>query len=228
MKIYNYKEDTKEYLNSTEAYEDPEASRRQGKFIPMMPANSTLLAPPDYDPQNQIPVFEDGQWVIKADYRKNYKKVTDDFITEYIKDIGEIADGCVVTKELAEEIDKNPDRFKIENGKVLKKSDEEYAAFEAEREKERIANLNLTAADVERAIYKAKGIDFDDVIRLVEAQPLSEDDKPAIDLKALKIELKANNFYRGNPYIDAVGTLLGFTSEQLDEFFETNDYTKLM
>ena len=228
MKIYNYKEDTKEYLNSIEAYEDPEASRRQGKFIPMMPANSTLLAPPDYDPQNQIPVFEDGQWVIKADYRKNYKKVTDDFITEYIKDIGEIADGCVVTKELAEEIDENPDRFKIENGEVLKKSDEEYAAFETEREKERIANLNLTAADVERAIYKAKGIDFDDVIRLVEAQPLSEDDKPAIDLKALKIELKANNFYRGNPYIDAVGTLLGFTKEQLDEFFETNDYTKLM
>ena len=228
MKIYNYKEDTKEYLNSIEAYEDPEASRRQGKFIPMMPANSTLLAPSDYNPQNQIPVFENGQWVIKADYRKNYKKVTDDFITEYIKDIGEIADGCVVTKELAEEIDKNPDRFKIENGEVIRKSDEEYAAFEAEREKERIANLNLTAADVERAIYKAKGIDFDDVIRLVEAQPLSEDDKPAIDLKALKIELKANNFYRGNPYIDAVGTLLGFTKEQLDEFFETNDYTKLM
>lgn len=228
MKIYNYKEDTKEYLNSIEAYEDPEASRRQGKFIPMMPANSTLLAPPDYDPQNQIPVFENSQWVIKADYRKNYKKVTDDFITEYIKDIGEIADGYVVTKELADEIDKNPDMFKIENGKVLKKSDEEYAEFEAEREKERIANLNLTAADVERAIYKAKGIDFDDVIRLVEAQPLSEDDKPAIDLKALKIELKANNFYRGNPYIDAVGTLLGFTKEQLDEFFETNDYTKLM
>lgn len=228
MKIYNYKEDTKEYLNSTEAYEDPEASRRQGKFIPMMPANSTLLAPPGYNPQNQIPVFEDGQWVIKADYRKNYKKVTDDFITEYIKDIGEIADGYVVTKELADEIDKNPDMFKIENGEVIRKSDEEYAAFEAEREKERIANLNLTAADVERAIYKAKGLDFDDVIRLVEAQPLSEDDKPAIDLKALKIELKANNFYRGNAYIDAVGTLLGFTKEQLDEFFETNDYTKLM
>lgn len=39
---------------------------------------------------------------------------------------------------------------------------------------------------------------------------------------------KANNFYRGNPYIDAVGTLLGFTKEQLDEFFETNDYTKLL
>ena len=102
------------------------------------------------------------------------------------------------------------------------KTDEEKAAEEAER----IAKLNLTAADVERAIYKAKGIDFEDMLKLVEAQPIAEGE--GLDLKALKIELKANNFYRGNPYIDAVGTLLGFTKEQLDEFFETNDYTKLM
>lgn len=104
---------------------------------------------------------------------------------------------------------------------------EEYEAERAQKEAERIAMLNLTAADVERAIYKAKGIDFDDVIALVEAQALSEE-TPAIDIKALKIELKANNFYRGNPYIDVVGTLLGFTKEQLDEFFDTNDYTKLL
>ena len=104
---------------------------------------------------------------------------------------------------------------------------EAYEAEQAQKEAERTAMLNLTAADVERAIYKAKGIDFDDVIDLVEAQALSEE-TPAIDIKALKIELKANNFYRGNPYIDVVGTLLGFTKEQLDEFFETNDYTKLL
>ena len=109
---------------------------------------------------------------------------------------------------------------------------EEYEQEQAQKETERIAKLNLTAADVERAIYKAKGLDFDDVIALVEqaneAMPLAEGEVPAIDIKALKIELKANNFYRGNPYIDAVGTLLGFTKQQLDEFFETNDYTKLM
>ena len=98
----------------------------------------------------------------------------------------------------------------------------------AQQEAERIAMLNLTAADVERAIYKAKGIDFEDVIALIEAQPLSEGQSPVVDIKALKIELKANNFYRGNPYIDIVGTLLGFSKEQLDEFFETNDYTKLL
>ncbi len=105
---------------------------------------------------------------------------------------------------------------------------EEYQQEQAQKEKERIAMLNLTAADVERAIYKAKGLDFDDIVALVEAQPLAEDGTPQIDIKALKIELKANNFYRGNPYINQVGTLLGLTSQQLDEFFETNDYTKLI
>ena len=105
---------------------------------------------------------------------------------------------------------------------------EEYQQEQAQKEKERIAMLNLTAADVERAIYKAKGLDFDDILALVEAQPLAEDGTPQIDIKALKIELKANNFYRGNPYISQVGSLLGFTSQQLDDFFETNDYTKLL
>ncbi len=104
----------------------------------------------------------------------------------------------------------------------------EYIQQQAQKEAQRIAMLNLTAADVERAIYKAKGLDFDDILTLVEAQPLSDDGTAQIDIKALKIELKANNFYRGNPYINQVGALLGLTSQQLDEFFETNDYTKLM
>ena len=104
------------------------------------------------------------------------------------------------------------------------KTDEQKAQEEAQK----IAMLNLTAADVERAIYKAKGLDFEDIIALIEAQPLNEDGEAILDIKALKIELKANNFYRGNPYINQVGTLLGLTSQQLDEFFKTNDYTKLM
>lgn len=92
-----------------------------------------------------------------------------------------------------------------------------------EERQQRIAMLSLTGADVERGIYKAKGMDFDDIVALVtQLQP------EGLDIKALKIELKANYFYRGNPYVDAVGSLLGFTKEQLDEFFETNDYAKLI
>ena len=81
-----------------------------------------------------------------------------------------------------------------------------------QQEFERIQKLSLTRADVERALYKAKGIDFDDVLELVK-------DKPEIDLKALKIELKANNFYRGNPYINQIGALLNITSDELDYLF---------
>lgn len=95
------------------------------------------------------------------------------------------------------------------------------------QESERIARLYLTGADVERGIYQAKGMDFDDIIQKVE-ELSSLGVEEAIDLKALKIELKANHFYRGNPYVNAVGSLLGFTSEQLDKFFETNDYKFLV
>lgn len=96
---------------------------------------------------------------------------------------------------------------------------EEIALQEAER----IAKLYLTGADVERGIYQAKGMDFDDILAFVMANP-----PVGLDVKALKIELKANHFYRGNPYVNAVGALLGFTSEQLDKFFEFNDYTYLL
>ena len=116
---------------------------------------------------------------------------------------------------------------KIINDTVVDNS-VEYQSELLQKEQERIAMLNLTAADVERAIYKAKGMDFDDIINLLQAQPLSDNGEPLVNIKELKIELKANNFYRGNPYINLVGSLLGFSNTQLDEFFETNDYTKLM
>ena len=89
----------------------------------------------------------------------------------------------------------------------------------AQEEKERIAKLYLTGADVERGIYQAKGMDFDDILAFVTANP-----PEGLDIKALRIELKANNFYRGNPYVDVIGRKLGFTKEQLDKFFEKKDY----
>lgn len=101
--------------------------------------------------------------------------------------------------------------------------DPEYENKLAQAEAERLAMLSLTGADVERGIYKAKGMDFDDIVAFVEANS-----PQGLDVKALKIELKANNFYRGNQYVDVVGALLGFSKEQLDKFFEFNDYTYLL
>lgn len=115
------------------------------------------------------------------------------------------------------------DKEYVLDGEEYVLKDEDWEEKQAQKEKERVAKLYLTGADVERGIYQAKGMDFDDIIALVtQLQP------EGLDIKALKIELKANNFYRGNPYVDAIGGLLGFTKEQLDKFFETNDYVYLI
>ena len=108
-----------------------------------------------------------------------------------------------------------------------------YAEEEiAQQEQQRIAMLSLTGADVERGIYKAKGMDFDDIIVMVESinnqTPVEDEQLPKIDIKALKIELKANNFYRGSEYVSKVGALLGFTEKMLDDFFQYNNYKYLL
>lgn len=129
------------------------------------------------------------------------------------------------------------DKEYVLDGEEYVLKDEAWEERQKQAERERIAKLFLTGADVERGIYQAKGIDFDDIIALVEHLSKGELDLETgeiinksvdIDVKALKIELKANHFYRGNPYVNAVGALLGFTSEQLDKFFEFNDYTYLL
>ncbi len=130
---------------------------------------------------------------------------------------------CVIEDSLWAEY-AGTNKWDIVDGVFIDITDtEEYKAKQAQKERERIAKLYLTGADVERGIYQAKGMDFDDIVALVtQLQP------DGLDIKALKIELKANNFYRGNPYVSAIGGLLGFTIGQLDKFFETNDYTVLL
>lgn len=113
------------------------------------------------------------------------------------------------------EIKEVPEDYTIVDFKLVSLQEEQE--IEQQKERERLDMLFMTGSDVERAIYKVKGIDFDDILAMVK-------DNPAIDAKVLKIEFKANNFYRGNPYISKVGTLLEFTSEQMDRFFDTKDW----
>ena len=86
-------------------------------------------------------------------------------------------------------------------------------------ERERLDGLTLTPADVERALYKAKAMDFEDLKALIVERI------PAIDIKALSIEFRAKNFYRGAEasgmrLFDGVGALLGYSSEDMDYLFE--------
>lgn len=90
---------------------------------------------------------------------------------------------------------------------------------EAQRERQRLDALTLTPADVERALYRAKGMDFEDLKALI-AQQI-----PSIDIKGLAIEFRAKDFYRGAEangmrLFDVVGQLLGYTPQDMDYLFE--------
>ena len=86
---------------------------------------------------------------------------------------------------------------------------------QAQKERERINLLSMTKREMFLGLYQAKGITPD----MLKAQ--------ITDPQAL-IEFEyANDYYRGNPLIDVIGSQLGFTTEQLDKFFETKDYIYL-
>lgn len=102
--------------------------------------------------------------------------------------------------------------YQLYNGEYL--TPEEVA----ERERQRLDALTLTPADVERALYKAKGMDFEDLKALIAEQI------PTVDIKGLSIEFRAKDFYRGAVangmrLFDVVGVLLGYTSQDMDELF---------
>lgn len=85
-----------------------------------------------------------------------------------------------------------------------------------ELRKEQIAKLSMTKREMFLGLYQAKGITPD----MLKTQ--------ITDPQAL-IEFEyANDYYRGNPLIDVIGAKLGFTTERLDKFFETKDYTYLI
>lgn len=91
-----------------------------------------------------------------------------------------------------------------------------------QKERERLDSLTLTPADVERALYKAKSMDFEDLKALI-AEKI-----PTIDLKALAIEFRAKDFYRGAEaggmrLFDIVGALLGYTPNDMDILFLTKN-----
>lgn len=90
---------------------------------------------------------------------------------------------------------------------------------EKEREeRERKDAMTLTPADVERALYKAKEMDFEDLKALI-VQAL-----PTVDIKALSIEFRAKDFYRGAVangmrLFDVVAPLIGYTPDDMDYLF---------
>lgn len=102
-----------------------------------------------------------------------------------------------------------------------------FKSEQAQKEAERIAHLSLTRGDVLRGLLLAKGVTKEQISQMIEAMPTSSQEQIVVKELA-KIDFEdALNFYRGVPLIDTIGLQLGFTKEQLDKFFDTNDYRYL-
>lgn len=215
MKIYNYDKTTKEYLFESEASLDPQATKNQGKEVYLIPDCATVKKPPSVR-KNEICIFIDG-WQIKSDFRGQYI-VNSDMMPEIVEEIGDIKEGyIVITDEQAHKIQEDDLFYIISNNTLIENPN--YEHDKQERERQRKDQLTLTPADVERALYRAKGMDFDD-LKIMIAQAL-----PTIDIKELAIEFRAKDFYRGAMangirLFDVVGQLLGYTSDDIDYLFE--------
>jgi hypothetical protein len=125
----------------------------------------------------------------------------------------------VTNFEITEEIYNDIDRYMwdVDNQEVI--INPNYEEEQRQKERQRLDALTLTPADVERALYRAKGMDFEDLKALI-AQQI-----PTIDIKGLAIEFRAKDFYRGAVasgvrLFDVVGQLLGYMPTDMDYLFE--------
>ena len=117
----------------------------------MIPAYATSIEPPELK-ENEAAVFdvENNKWVVEPDYRKNFKLVTAEFNIQNITKIGEIKDGFVVLKDIAELIKQNPQHFKIKNNEVVKKTELEIETETKEAERQvKIAEIKAKLEEID-------------------------------------------------------------------------------
>ena len=191
MNLYNYDKNTKEYLSITLASADPMETKIRGEFVPLVPACATLIEPPKTG-ENEVAIFNGKVWEIKKDFRVSHKICDENFNIKDITEIGEIEENYLITTEMAELIKENPDKFKIQNEKKTKKTEEEYQEFldnkikkeETEKIKNQLLELDSKAIRPIRAILAGTGSAED-------TEKLNEVEKEAKKLRSELIILES-------------------------------------
>jgi hypothetical protein len=100
-----------------------------------------------------------------------------------------------------------------------------YTEAEIEQaEKERIANIALTRADVFEALILARGLTKQMLRSFIEKDETLNDIEKALYLNRFDDALE---FYRKHPAIDFISEKLGISTDDMDKFFDTKDYNYL-
>jgi len=106
----------------------------------------------------------------------------------------------------------NAHNYKVEETKTQLEAWGYTAEEQAEQERERLDMLSLTKREVFLALYRDKGITPEQLRAQIQStEALIEFDY-------------ANDYFRGNPLINSIGAMLGYTSEQLDYLFEHKEF----
>ena len=140
MLVYNYDENTKEYLGSEEAYIDPIATATSGTTKYFVPINTTTIIPPEA-PNGFVQVYENNSWQLVRDNREKWQ-ISPSNELSVIDYIGEPTDGSVVLTEAQyQQLLVEPEYYIVDNGKLIKNP--KWNDIEAER----LAKLSMTKWD---------------------------------------------------------------------------------
>lgn len=129
-------------------------------------------------------------------------------------------DGYKPFVEAEKEIGKAYNFSYEENENEIREIADEIIPEPVDEEKQRreyLDNLEISSCDVEKALYHSIGTTFDDLKKKIQTE------HPEIDIKDLGIELRRGTFKRDNTYVNKIGTLLGYTSDDLDYLFENKE-----
>ena len=140
MLIYNYDKNTKEYTFSQVAEKDPEETRRQGQFVPLVPAYATLLEP--LSNKTGYAICFNGEWQYVEDHRG--QKVINPLIEEdyeVVDYLGQLKDGYIDYEEYI--------------------NSEEYKKKKEQEEHEKLMNSSMTKLDFFKYALVPNGIDYD-------------------------------------------------------------------
>jgi len=135
-------------------------------------------------------------------------------------------------------VEKPQGYYVLDNGNII-----ENPNFEAEIqliEREKLNKLSLSKREVFLAIYKDKGLTPDDIkkeiLKHLTASPTDAGSYNSCLVGSLcevqndmqneaLIEFDyASEYFRGNPLIDSIGALLGYTSQDLDYLFLNKEF----
>lgn len=128
----------------------------------------------------------------------------------------------ILNIEVEFDVYNNIEKYIYKDGAIILNPN--YEAELKAKEKARIAEIALTRADVFEALILARGLTKQMLRSFIELDETLNDIEKALYLNRFDDALE---FYRKHPAIDFISAKLGISSDDMDKFFDTKDYTYL-